>query len=121
MDESYCYEERMNHMGKDLNGKELGKGIIQRKDKKYQARFVDRFGKRNTVYGKTLKEVKNNLAYAKAEKDEEIIKKVMALYEKLDLNEEDMSEMKEIEFSKLFFYCCIMKLTHHYLLKANLY
>lgn len=39
------------------------------------------------------------LAYAKAEKDDEIIKKVMALYEKLDLNEEDMSEMKEIEFS----------------------
>ena len=69
MDESYCYEERMNHMGKDLNGKELGKGIIQRKDKKYQARFVDRFGKRNTVYGKTLKEVKNNLAYAKAENE----------------------------------------------------
>ena len=24
MDESYCYEERMKHMGKDLNGKELG-------------------------------------------------------------------------------------------------
>ena len=56
-------------MGKSLNGKELGKGIIQRKDKKYQARFVDRFGKRNTVYGKTLKEVKNNLAYAKAENE----------------------------------------------------
>lgn len=56
-------------MGKDLNGKELGKGIMQRKDKKYQARFVDRFGKRNTVYGKTLKEVKNNLAHAKAENE----------------------------------------------------
>lgn len=54
-------------MGKDLNGKELGKGISQRKDKKYQARFINRFGKRDSVYGKTLKEVKNNLAKAKAE------------------------------------------------------
>ena len=54
-------------MGKDLNGKELGKGICQRKDKKYQARFVNRFGKRDSVYGKTLKEVKNNLAKAIAE------------------------------------------------------
>lgn len=48
-------------MGKDLKGKELGKGITQRKDGRYQARFVDRFGKRRCVYGKTLKEVKNAL------------------------------------------------------------
>ena len=54
-------------MGKDLNGKELGTGISQRKDKKYQARFVDRFGKRRYIYGKSIKEVKNNLAKAKAE------------------------------------------------------
>ena len=32
-------------MGKDLKGKELGKGITQRKDGRYQARFTDRFGK----------------------------------------------------------------------------
>jgi len=54
-------------MGKDLKGKELGKGISQRKDKKYQARFTNRFGKRDTIYGNTLKEVKNNLAKAQAE------------------------------------------------------
>lgn len=48
-------------MGKDLKGKELGKGITQRKDGRYQARFVNRFGKRECVYGKTLKEVKNAL------------------------------------------------------------
>lgn len=48
-------------MGTDLKGKELGKGITQRKDGRYQARFTDRFGKRPTVYGKTLKEVKNKL------------------------------------------------------------
>ena len=35
-------------MGKSLNGKELGKGISQRKDGLYQARFVNRFGKRET-------------------------------------------------------------------------
>ena len=48
-------------MGKDLKGKELGKGISQRKDGRYQARFTDRFGKRRCVYGITFKEVKNAL------------------------------------------------------------
>ncbi len=33
-------------MGKSLKGKELGKGISQRKDGLYQARFINRFGKR---------------------------------------------------------------------------
>ena len=54
-------------MGKDLNGKELGTGISQRKDGKYHARYVDRFGERRSIYGKTLKEVKNKLEKAKAE------------------------------------------------------
>lgn len=38
-------------MGKDLKGKELGTGIIQRKDGKYAARFV----------GKTKKGLKSIL------------------------------------------------------------
>ena len=38
-------------MGKDLKGKELGKGIRQRKDGKYSGRFEDRFGRRREVYG----------------------------------------------------------------------
>lgn len=54
-------------MGKDLKGKELGKGIRQRKDGKYSGRFEDRFGKRREVYGTTLKEVKNKLALAVAD------------------------------------------------------
>ena len=33
-------------MGKDNRGRELGRGIVQRKDGLYLARFVDRFGKR---------------------------------------------------------------------------
>lgn len=48
-------------MGKSLNGKELGTGISQRKDGLYQARFVNRFGKRQTLYGKTLNEVRRKL------------------------------------------------------------
>ena len=35
-------------MGKDLKGKELGKGISQESTGLYSARFVDRFGKRKT-------------------------------------------------------------------------
>lgn len=48
-------------MGKSLNGKELGKGISQRKDGLYQARFVNRFGKRETIYAKTLNEIRHRL------------------------------------------------------------
>lgn len=51
-------------MGKDLKGKELGNGISQRSNGVYQARFVNRFGKRCSVYGCTLKEVRANLAQA---------------------------------------------------------
>lgn len=48
-------------MGKSLNGKELGTGISQRKDGLYQARFMNRFGKRQTIYAKTLNEVRQKL------------------------------------------------------------
>lgn len=51
-------------MGKDLKGKELGKGIAQRKDGSYQGRFINRFGDRKSVYGSSVKEVKNKLAQA---------------------------------------------------------
>ena len=37
-------------MGKDLNGKELGKGLAQRADGYYTARFVDQTGKRVQAY-----------------------------------------------------------------------
>ncbi len=33
-------------MGKDIKGKELGKGISQRSDLLYVGRFTDRYGKR---------------------------------------------------------------------------
>lgn len=53
-------------MGKDLKGKELGLGITQRKDGVYQARYSDRWGKRKTIYGKNLRELRKQLAEAVA-------------------------------------------------------
>lgn len=51
-------------MGKDLKGKELGKGISQRKDGRYCARFVNRFGVRQSLYGDSIPELKRNLKEA---------------------------------------------------------
>jgi len=51
-------------MGKDLKGKELGVGLIQRKDGLYQARYSNRWGKRKTIYGKNLRELRKELAEA---------------------------------------------------------
>jgi len=45
-------------MGKNLKGKELGTGIIQRKDEIYCARYVDRFGKRKVMYNRSLRDLK---------------------------------------------------------------
>jgi hypothetical protein len=42
-------------MGKDLKGRELGKGFYQRKDKVYCARYVNAFGKRESLYANDLK------------------------------------------------------------------
>ena len=54
-------------MGKSLNGKHLGKGISQRKDGWYIGRYTDRFGKRQTLYARTLKEISKKLNDAKYE------------------------------------------------------
>lgn len=61
-------------MGKNLKGKECGKGIGQRKDGLYSARFVDRFGKRHEKYFKTLPEARNWIEEVKyADKHDNII------------------------------------------------
>lgn len=49
-------------MGKDLRGKELGVGLSQRKDGLYQARYTDKWGKRKTIYGKKIRELRKELA-----------------------------------------------------------
>lgn len=68
-------------MGKSLNGKELGKNICQRKDGTYMARFINRFGKRQTIYAKTLNEVRAKLREEqyKNEKEINVVAKDMTL------------------------------------------
>ena len=43
-------------MGKDLKGKELGKGIRQKSNGMYSARYVNRFGDRKEIYNRNLAE-----------------------------------------------------------------
>jgi len=52
-------------MGKNLKGKECGKGIYQRKDGTFHARFTDRSGKEQGRYFKTVPEARNWLEEAK--------------------------------------------------------
>ena len=60
-------------MGKNLKGKDCGKGICQRKDGLYYARFVDKAGKRHDKYFQTLPEARNWLEEAKyADKHEDV-------------------------------------------------
>lgn len=56
-------------MGKDLKGKELGIGLSQRKDGVYQARYTDRWGKRRTIYGNDLRDLRKELAEAVADNE----------------------------------------------------
>ena len=60
-------------MGKNLKGKECGKGIWQRKDGLYCARFVDKSGKRHEKYFHTIPEARNWIEEAKfADRHEEV-------------------------------------------------
>lgn len=52
-------------MGKNLKGKECGKGISQRKDGLYCARFVDKCGKRREKYFSALPEARSWLDTAR--------------------------------------------------------
>lgn len=54
-------------MGKNLKGRECGKGIYQRKDGKYSARYYARNGNRQEKYFDTLPEARNWLADARYE------------------------------------------------------
>lgn len=71
-------------MGKDLKGKELGRGISQRADGTYHARFTDKFGKRHSLYNKSLAVIKQELKHAKEEVDKKATaspQKVYTLHE----------------------------------------
>ena len=52
-------------MGKNLKGKECGKGICQRKDGLYSARFINKQGKRSVKCFSTLPEARNWLEDAR--------------------------------------------------------
>lgn len=65
------YKEEIR-LGKDLKGKELGQGIIQKKNGRYEARYVDRFGKRVSISGRDLKDVKKRYNEAIYENDKQI-------------------------------------------------
>lgn len=56
-------------MGKDLKGKELGAGISQRKDGRYQGRYTDRFGNRKYIYDSQLQELRLKLRQAMSDND----------------------------------------------------
>jgi hypothetical protein len=61
-------------MGKNLKGKECGKGICQRKDGLYSARFINQQGKRTVKCFSSLPEARNWLEDAKyADKHDEIV------------------------------------------------
>lgn len=61
-------------MGKNLKGKELGKGLSQRHDGYYSARYTDARGKRREKYFKTHKEARDWLAdYQYAERHGEMV------------------------------------------------
>jgi hypothetical protein len=50
-------------MGKNLKGRECGKGISQRKDGKYTARFTSKDGSRREKHFDTLPEEKTEASY----------------------------------------------------------
>lgn len=54
-------------MGKNMKGKECGKGIVQRKDGKYAARYNAKNGKRKEKHFNTLQDARNWLADSKYE------------------------------------------------------
>lgn len=59
-------------MGKSLTGEELGRGIVQRKDGRYSARFVNRYGKRLEHYFNDPESAKQWLEQIKQEDQLEI-------------------------------------------------
>lgn len=59
-------------MGKSLDGKELGRGIIQKKNGRYEARYVDRFGNRKSISGNDLKDVRKKFNEAIYENEKEV-------------------------------------------------
>ena len=78
-------------MGKSLRGKECGKGICQRKDGLYHARFVDKAGKRHEKYFQTIPEARNYYQYA-------LILKIGLTWDAIDWKARTLTVNKTLEF-----------------------
>ena len=78
-------------MGKSLRGKECGKGIYQRKDGLYYARFVAKTGKRHEKYLPTLPEARNYYQYA-------LILKIGLTWDAIDFEKRTLTVNKTLEF-----------------------
>ena len=78
-------------MGKSLRGKECGKGIYQRKDGLYHARFVDKTGRRHEKYLPTLPEARNYYQYA-------LILKIGLTWDAIDWKARTLTVNKTLEF-----------------------
>ena len=66
-------------MGRDLKGKELGPGVMQRKDGKYSARYTGADGKRHEKYFDKVSEAKKYVALGKLNNDEDVDGRVETL------------------------------------------
>ena len=66
-------------MGRDLKGKELGPGVMQRKDGKYSARYTGADGKRHEKYFDKVSEAKKYVALGKLNSDEDVDGRVETL------------------------------------------
>ncbi len=60
-------------MGKSLNGRELGKGITQRKDGTYTARYIDKYGVRKSLYASNINDIRQKLKAAKFDDENRVI------------------------------------------------
>ena len=65
-------ERKGDIVGKDLKGNELGKGIVQKRNGQYEARYVNRFGERKSISGRDLRDVKRRYLEAVYENEKEI-------------------------------------------------
>ena len=60
-------------MGKDLRGRELGKGIKQRKNGRYEGRYINAFGERKSIYSEDLNLLRKILTQKQYELDNHIM------------------------------------------------
>ena len=89
-------------MGKDLNGKELGVGLAQRKDGRYTARFVNRFGARKQAYFDTVKKAREWLYNEKYKDEHNLIPAPFDMASKRILNGQNTPVLNDMTVDEWF-------------------